>query len=352
MRSALDSTSADLQTSKQGLDQANARLIAAEAAYKNELQQVQTSQTDSETRRQQLVTSQNEMVAKKDAEIAKYREDARQLSVEKVNIADELEKVRREKNEEIAQLTTIVDDLRLRIDQIEKPSFEVPDGKVVRIDNTPPGIAYIDLGSDDGLQVGITFSVYTQRHQGVGRNLKDIKGKIQVIEIKNENLAVCRILEQFNDRPMQAGDPIYTPLWSAGLTEEFSFVGIIDLDGDGVSDRELLHDILNHNGAKIEVEINDDGEPTREGATLTVNTKFLVIGEIPDPSKFPGFDDKQQKAFRIGEQRKNLISMAQRQGIRVVNLRDFLSYIGYKPQQSPWRPGENKLKPTTTTATE
>ena len=79
-------------------------------------------------------------------------------------------------------MTRIVDDLRLKIDQIEQPSFENPDGAIVRVDNTPPGTVWINLGRVSGLRKGITFSVYTQSHQGVGRKLDDIKAKIEVNE--------------------------------------------------------------------------------------------------------------------------------------------------------------------------
>ena len=104
--------------------------------------------------------------------------------------------------------------------------------------------------------------------------------------------------------------------------------------------------MLAQNDATIEVEVNDEGELNREDARLTVNTKFLVVGQIPDPVNFAGFEKEQGFAVKVGQQHQDLVAQAQKQGIRVLSLRDFLAYIGYRPQQRVWQPGENDPLPS------
>ena len=136
--------------------------------------------------------------------------------------------------------------------------------------------------------------------------------------------------------------------------ENFSFVGIIDLDGDGKSDRQKLHELVSGAGATIDNEVDDDGKRIRymkfpnefidhgEGVPgIDVNTKFLVIGEIPDIALAVKDEDK----ARIGlilKHRKILGDEAKQQGVRVVNLNDFLSWIGYQPQRRLFVPGAEK----------
>jgi hypothetical protein len=163
-----------------------------------------------------------------------------------------------------------------------------------------------------------------------------------VTRIRGPKLAEARIIEEDMRRPIQEGDPIHTPLWSRGMSPYFSFVGVLDLNGDGKSDRELLHSILQNAGAKVEVEVNDKGERIPEEGRLSVRTKFLVIGEMEDPTEYPGYDDKQQELKTVMEERNKLLSEARRQGIRVVNFPDFLSYIGYIPQQRLYVAGEDR----------
>src|SRR5690606_1828497 len=75
-------------------------------------------------------------------------------------------------------------------------------------------------------------------------------------------------------------DPIYTPLWTPGQIHYFSFIGLMDLDNDGRDDREVLREFLEQSGARIDNDVDMQGNRTGNG--ITVNTKFLVIGDIPD----------------------------------------------------------------------
>jgi hypothetical protein len=201
---------------------------------------------------------------------------------------------------------------------------------------------WIDLGSLDKLRPQVTFSVYTTDHRGIGRGVEDIKAKIEVTRIIDGHLSEARILDEDLFRPIAEGDPIFTPLWAAGRTEYFAIVGRPDLDEDGDSDWDLFREIVENAGAKVDLIVNDEGLREPFDGTLSARTKFLIIGDVDDPSEYSGQPEKQELINQILAEQKALIDEARLYGIRVVRLNDFLEYIGWKPQQRLWQPGENK----------
>jgi phage host-nuclease inhibitor protein Gam len=236
------------------------------------------------------------------------------------------------------------------IDELKKTSFEVPDGFVRWVDNQNSRV-WINLGEADNLPKRMTFSVYNKNHNGVARGSEDIKGAIEVTRIVDAHTAEARIIKDDLYQPITKGDPIFTPMWSPGRKENFSFVGIIDLDGDGKSDRLKLHELVAGAGATIDNEVDDNGKRIRytkfpnefvdhgEGVPgIDVNTKFLVIGQIPDIAQAAKDEDK-ERITRILEKLKQLKGEAQLQGVRIVNLNDWLSWIGYSPQRRLYVPG-------------
>ena len=107
------------------------------------------------------------------------------------------------------------------------------------------------------------------------------------------------------------------------------------------SDRGQLHNILHHAGAEISVEIDDEGYRQPEDGVITQDTKFLVRGYIPDPSQYPSEDPNRERLDRMQREQTGLIESAQRQGVRILSLNDFLAFMGYKPTQRLFLPGEN-----------
>ena len=72
-------------------------------------------------------------------------------------------------------------------------------------------------------------------------------------------MAEARITRDRISDPIVKGDEIYTPLWSPGRKEKFAFVGLFDLDNDGINDRDVLHDLVAASGGEIVDEVDDKG---------------------------------------------------------------------------------------------
>jgi len=333
LRSALNTANAAVDERKLELVNVQTELEQERQSHMQRLTQATDSQKSSETQLAEQVAAKTEVVSEKDREIAKWRDQFRIEQREKESLKDELEALRKQRDVETREFESVVGFLREKLNNLEDLSFDKPDGVIRRVDNTTRTV-WINLGSEDGLRPQVSFSVYTKGHQGVGRGNADIKAKIEVTKIRDAHLSEARILTEDLARPIQENDPIYSPVWSKGLKEYFSFVGVLDLDGDGKSDREKLRNILENAGSGIELEVDDSGNRTPEDSQLTVKSKFLVVGHLEDPGDFPGNDTaKQEEIKKVQQQYTDLTKDALRKGIKTVTLRDFLNYIGYEQAQ-------------------
>lgn len=310
--------------------------------------------TKARTELQDVIKNKDEEVRTKQKRIDDLtqaaNEAATDLENEKAARAAEV----KDKDSQIAKLTIINGKLADEIDKITKTSFEIPDGEIRWVDHQN-GRVWINLGEADNLPKRTTFSIYKKNHNGVARGIDDIKGAIEVTRIIDAHTAEARVIKDDLYQPIAKGDPIFTPIWSPGRRENFSFVGIIDLDGDGKSDRQKLHELVAGAGATIDNEVDDEGKRIRyikfpnetvefEAGTvpgIDVNTKFLVIGEMPDITLAARDEDK-DRIEKIQKHRKALGDEAKQQGVRIVNLNDFLSWIGYQPQRKLYVPGSEK----------
>ncbi len=257
------------------------------------------------------------------------REVRTEIVVSEIETNVALQKTEEESATEAQKLFAFADDKRE--EPAESPE-ENPDGRIVRVDSVTRRV-WINFGSKHNLRTQVTFSVYSKGQVDIGKNKYDIKAKIEVTKITNKHLAECRIIQEVLERPIQEGDLIYSPLFTPGQIEFFSFVGALDLDGDGMSDRKLLHDIIENAEAKIEVEIDDQGNRIPKKGEMTKKTKFLVVGDIPKLNLFANNPKREAEIQKVFDEKISLEREALRNGIRIITLRDFLNYIGYENKQ-------------------
>jgi hypothetical protein len=341
MRTEINNLKDQVQTLNTGLSTNRDRLVAAEQNAQNRVDQFQASQQDSEQQLQQLITVKEEEIAERDAEIQRWRNDYRALQTQNQELADEFQRAQDKWEQDENLLVQQITFLNNQLEDLQKVSFDRPDGRIVNVDNNT-GTVWIDLGYLDNLRPQVTFSVYTKDHRGVGRGVEDIKAKIEVTRLLRPHMAEARILEEDLTRPIGENDPIYSPLWAAGRTEYFAFVGRMDIDDDGDSDYEHLFEIVRNAGGQVDLYVDDEGLRLPADATLSPRTKFLVIGDLDDPSEFSGQPEKLELAERIQSELKELENEALLYGIRKVGINDFLDYIGFRPQQRLWQPGEDR----------
>jgi hypothetical protein len=207
-----------------------------------------------------------------------------------------------------------------------------PDGQIVLV-NEREKIAYINLGSADGLRKRITFSVYDPGTTDVSaivtkdadgnpiRNPNQMvsetqkKGTIEVINVTGPHMAEARITSDSTKNPLVQGDLVFTPIWRPGKQDHFAFVGLMDIDGDGRADSEKIHELVRTHGGIIDAEIDDKGNLVGE---VTPLTRYVVKGA------------SDAKASQ-GAGTKKLYEDATVLGVEAVDLAKFLDMMGYTP---------------------
>ena len=221
----------------------------------------------------------NEDLGKKDEEIR--------------TLTDTLASERESYTKRVADLTQTVDNMKLKIRSWERTSFEVPDGLVTNV-NQKEGVLYLNIGSADNLKPQQTFSVYDKEMTGV-MDAKP-KGRIEVLQVLGEHLAMARILEDQVSNVIVPNDVVFTPAWSPGERIHFAIAGIIDMSGTGQDESDLLRRLIELNGGVV-----DD--------TVEVQTRYLIVGEQTVDSSDTGagvgsdFNDKMAAAIEIGVDR-------------------------------------------------
>jgi hypothetical protein len=318
--------------------QNSAKQIAAlSTQYNNQVVEQKKFATESKADLQTRIRESEDLINRKNEEIAENRAKLNEAILANAKLQEEFDRSRTRAEQNQKKYLAINTQLNEELDQHRQVSFDKADGQIRSIDHSAR-IVTVNLGSDDNLARGTTFSIYDKRNTGVARGSADIKGKVEVTRILDGHLAEARITEEKLSRPIAPGDIVFSPLWEPGRKLKFSFVGLIDIDSDGKSDRKLLHDMLLAAGAEVDNEVDDEGNRTGNG--ITVNTKYLVMGEIPDPTNFPPGSADAKRVEKILEQRSALRTEANTQGVRVINLTDFLNYIGYEPKRRIYDPND------------
>ncbi len=255
-----------------------------------------------------------------------------ELTAQNAAKAKELESVKSQAQAKIGDLEKVLTKAQTHVTQLQTHLNEVeeefninavPQGKITWV-NQRDGIAYINLGSDDRLHKRVTFSVYDPITTDVSAHnptnpavTKAVpKGSIEVINIIDQHTAECRILKDSPSHPLLPGDIIYTPAWRPGQQDHFALAGAMDLNGNGVDDRQRLHDLIAMNGGIIDAEVGPDGKPVGK---VTLNTRYMVVGDLSAGGK------STDGSYKLLDEAKKL-------NIETITLTKFLDMIGYSPK--------------------
>jgi hypothetical protein len=132
-------------------------------------------------------------------------------------------------------------------------------------------------------------------------------------------MAEARITKDEPTNPVLTGDNIYSQVWHRGKKLHFALTGLIDIDGDGNSDLEQAKELISLNGGIVDAYLKDDGK--MEG-DITANTRYLVLGDVPDSAMKAAMADGFQKMSK----------MASSLGVQTITLPQFIDQMGFKPQ--------------------
>lgn len=332
---------------------------------------------------QNKIDELQQMIVSKDDEIKTHREGReaaeRELSEQQARHSEEIARLDEENGEVNRRLRAVQEDLdayttetdrtiallnndnrekraavralRRRLFEKDDVSFATADGLISSVDQISQRV-YINLGLKDELQVGTTFSVYMASHNGIGRrDSSDIKASIEVISVSGPHVAEARITRQDLERPVAKGDPIYSPIFTAGLPVEVAVAGLIDFDGSPGTDRDELLRMITDRGAKVTVQVGDDGQfITRSGESMTEQeatnaisetTRFLVIADLGKDVDEEDVNETRLLTFREIQRNTGLLQrQAENHGVYEIGLSAFLEFLGYTRKRTAWRAGQ------------
>ncbi len=196
----------------------------------------------------------------------------------------------------------------------------MPDGEITWV-NQKTRIAQLNLGRADGLQRQISFSVFDVDESNLAGAKK--KGSIEVTRVFDAHQSEARIVDDDYTNPIVPGDVVYSPLWQPGLSMRFALAGLMDIDGDGVSDRKLIKNLIALNGGVVVAEVADDG--TREGE-LSIHTRYLVLGERPTVTQ----NAAAGSSGAVIEEYGRILREAEQFGVQQLPLERLISDLGYR----------------------
>lgn len=323
------------------------QLADATAAHQAALQSLQDSldRKDAELLEKERVHS--EQLAGRDKQIDDLKAVLGKTQDAFATYRTENERIQEEQSKEILQQREALLALRREKFKLEGITYERPDGALTSVDQNTL-TCFVDLGSRDELRVGTTFSVYRKNNSGVGRSQsdKDLKGKIEVVDVLGDHLAEARIVEQDSRDPMADGDPIYSPIFFPGQKLEIAVVGGLEFDGNPGSDRDEFKRIVSGAGASIVLEVNDEAKLLDTAGTevsasdipslITSKTRFLLVGDLGNEDS----QDTVQNAInqKVREHHDAMVRAAENNGVYLLNLASFLDYVGYSRKRLVWTP--------------
>ncbi|MHC4068917.1 MAG: BRCT domain-containing protein [Planctomycetota bacterium] len=293
-------------------------LLAEKEQYK---QQVDTVQKDYSDLKALLEKSTEDQVQTLIAQMEEERETSRELNQRMLRTEAELKIAHKRMQRAQEKLQGIV----------SPPDMEVaaykPDGKVLLIDD-PTKIVHINLGSDDRVYRGLTFSIY-DKNMPIPKDGRG-KGEIEVFNV-GENISAARIIRSETRNPIILDDIVANLIWDAEQVNTFVVAGDFDLNDDGNTDDDAVE--------KITALIQKWGG--RAARNISVDTDFVILGKPPQVLRKPTFEQmeidpmamqKYERSLYNLEHYKETRDQAQTLSIPIFNAERFLYFIGYKTQ--------------------
>jgi hypothetical protein len=289
-------------------------------------------------------------------EIDKYEGRVKQFVAAEAKSREEIEAgiqqqgaLEREKKKMELQIAKLTDELGIAVAQVAKAqnnsfSYDEPQGKILR--RPEPDIVEINIGSNDHVRPGLTFTVLPYDFQEKGRQsrmkmmrIPDERGRyknverfvekatIEVIEVLGPNLSRARVTQEYD--PIRdgaaVGDLLYNSVWRKGYADHIALIGIFDVNGDGSDDLESVIRDLNRMG--IPVDAYFDMKTRKWVGQLTEQTRFIVEGWYPvNSANDPNREDKTKL---LGDMNA-AIKQGKEKGINAVKFQDFFPRMGYR----------------------
>jgi hypothetical protein len=202
-----------------------------------------------------------------------------------------------------------------------------PDGKVILVDDAA-GVIRINLGSDDRVYQGLTFSVY-DKGSGIPRDGKP-KAEVEVFAV-DQKVCAARITSTDRRNPVHTDDLIANLIWDSGKENRFVIAGDFDLDGNGTQDYDAatkIEALIRKWGGTVDQDVSAKTDYVILGTEPKVPTQPTLETQTADPT----LTDKYNAARQRLERYEHIRQQAQSLWVPIFSYDRFLNFTGYASQ--------------------
>lgn len=310
-------------------------------AFKAQRDDAQDKRDQAKASYEQVVTQYKATKEKDQGEIETLKEKLGEVTADRAKLLDDAKKgwdtIRQEKDKKIAEAAdklaaaeTKIRELEQTIAVIRRKMAQIrvrieavtqPDGKI--LSRAEGGICFINLGSQDGVEVGFTFAVYPQT--GIPKGGAS-KGSVTVTSV-GRDVSRCRVAKEGKMSPVIADDLVANVAFDSVRKWRFVIEGNFDLHGtddptaEGAVEAKLL---LRRLGATIADKVD-------------VDVDFVVMGEEPSVPTRPDEDAPPQvwevwrQAVKVQKRYSQVRKLAKDLGVPIRNTNWLMDMTGYTP---------------------
>jgi preprotein translocase subunit YajC len=206
---------------------------------------------------------------------------------------------------------------------IESTAFKA-DGDIILVDEVS-SVVHINLGSEDRIYRGLTFSVY-DRAGGIPRDGKP-KAQVEVLAV-DRRVSTARILSSERKNPISVGDLAANLIWDANRQNQFVVAGQFDLDRDGKADYDAIRKIealVQKWGGTVAQDVSADTDYVILGTEPSVPPEPTLTEQTEDPLAMQRYTSASQTNDRYQQIRRRSESLF----VPIFNYDRFLSFTGY-----------------------
>lgn len=259
------------------------------------------------------------------ARIDRYDSDNSRMQTEIANLTGNLRELEDDSKKKLETALSVTRGLRSQIDSKETV-LDRPDGNLTYVDYTR-GEVHTNLTRSQGARPQMRFAIFEAGSPGLPTEKP--KGTIMLTSVDDRG-SIGQIIKTFTSiNPLHEGDIVYSSVWSPNDPMRIALIGKIDINRDGVDDRQDLKRMIQGAGGIVDYDLppTDVGKETgkltgRDAYYVTDDRETyrdMIIGEQINTPISGEFLQKRSAA----------VKEASSLGIRPIPVERLLTYLGY-----------------------
>ncbi|QEH34342.1 hypothetical protein OJF2_28780 [Aquisphaera giovannonii] len=206
--------------------------------------------------------------------------------------------------------------------------LDKPDGYITYVD-LERGEVHVNLTRRQGAKPQMKMTIFAAGSPGVPT--EQPKGNIMLTQV-GDQYSVAQITRVNSSiEPFRVGDIVYSAAWSPEEPTRFALIGKIDVNRDGVDDRQDLKRMIEESGGFVEYDLPPPETSQKESGKLSSRIDWYVIDDRKPLREV--FASRSPAAVAAGSEFEKkygkVIKECRDDGIRPMPIGRLLAYLGY-----------------------